>query len=408
MFEEKVLGFRYLLVKKLGAGSFGETYVAEDIMLPGNPKCVVKKLNPIFKDSQLLDIARRLFETEAKTLQKLGDRERIPQLLAYFEEKQEFYLVQQYIEGLSLREKLIPGKPWSEAKVIKLLQNCMNILEYIHSQGVIHRDVKPANLICRQQDNKLVLVDFGAVKEVILAQSRLLSSTVAIGTGGYMPEEQARGRPRFNSDIYALGVIGIEALTGCSPLDLEEDEEKELIWQQRAKVSRGLAEILSKMTRSNFKERYQSASEVIEAIDHFTNNSPVVQPNSPKHYNSTIVEKGIDNTFVGNPSPVVPEDSPPRNHIDNSNQSNSTLILQTLEESSSKTEKNNDSLNPKLIEFCQQKLANYIGPLSGFVIKDILRKNPQITLQQLIERLAAEIPDSRKAKKFQENLLRRI
>ena len=400
MFGEKVLASRYLLIKKLAAGSFGKTYLAEDIMLPGNPKCVVKKLNPIFNDSQLLDIAKRLFETEAKILQKLGDRQKIPQLLAYFTEKQEFYLVQQYIEGPSLSEKLIPGKPWSEIRVIKLLQNCLNILDYIHSQGVIHRDVKPGNLICRQQDNRLFLVDFGAVKEVILNQSRLLSSTVAIGTRGYMPEEQARGKPRFNSDIYALGVIAIEALIGCSPLDLQEDEERELIWQQQAKVSPRLGEILSKMTRYNFKERYQSASEVIEAIDHFTNNSSLVQPNIGKYYDSTVVEKVIYNSVVNKPSPVIREDSPPSKPIANSTQSKSNLPPQTLEKSSSKTDTNNDLLNPELIAFCQQQLAKYIGPLSDFVVKDVLTKNPQITLQQLIERLASEIPDSRKAKQF--------
>ncbi|MDJ0681848.1 MAG: serine/threonine-protein kinase [Xenococcaceae cyanobacterium MO_167.B52] len=400
MFEEKLLGSRYLLVKKLGAGSFGKTYLAQDTMLPGNPICVVKQLNPIFKENHLLDIAKRLFETEARILQKVGDRERIPQLLAYFTENQEFYLVQQYIEGLSLGQMFISGQPWSETRVITLLQNCLNILDYIHSQGIIHRDIKPANIICRQQDNKLVLVDFGAVKEVMFAQSKLLSSTVPIGTGGYMPEEQARGKPRFNSDIYALGVIAIEALTGCKRLELEEDQDKEVIWQHRAKVSADLEKIISKMIRSNFKERYESASEVAKAIERLAHNPTVIQPSHPNYYKSTKLTKDVDQAIDNKESSVISEEGPPSNPIPNPTESKSRLSSQQLEQVAPNTRKIDSVVEPELIALYQQELTNYIGPLSDFVIKDTLAKNPQIIAEQLIEKLAAEIPDSRKAEEF--------
>ena len=385
MFEKKVLASRYLLVKQLGQGGFGKTYLAKDLMLPGYPQCVVKKLHPVFNDSQRLDIARRLFETEAQALQKLGDRERIPQLLAYFEENQQLYLVMQYVEGNSLIDELIPGQPWPEVKVIKLLKNCLNILDYIHSQGVIHRDIKPANLICRQKDNKLILVDFGAVKEVMLTQSpTLLSPTVAVGTTGYMPEEQARGKPVFNSDIYALGIISIQALTGCDPLELERDRTGELIWQPQTKVSPKLAKIIAKMTRQDSKQRYVSAKKVIEAIHLLIDSELVFAPNNS----------------------IARENSSSNNSRANSAQSNCDRLPQIVEESSSKTDKNDSSLEPEQIDFAQQQLANYVGPLSKFIVRDTLTGNPQITLEELIEKLAAEIPDSNQAKQFTKILVK--
>ncbi|WP_052055306.1 serine/threonine-protein kinase [Myxosarcina sp. GI1] len=265
--QGKILGSRYQVIEFIGKGGFGKTYLAEDTLLPGRDKCVVKQLYPSVDDVNFVKTARRLFKTEAETLHSLGSHDQIPQLLAYFEEEEKFYLVQQYVEGHTLSKALVPGQTWSEAKVIELLRDCANILNFIHSKGVIHRDIKPDNLICRNSDNKLVLVDFGSVKEVIVEQTQLLPSTVAVGTRGYMPMEQARGMPRPTSDIYALGIIGIQALAGMSPLSLPEDDDGELIWQDRAEVSPQLAEILNKMTRSHFKQRYQSAREVLDSLD---------------------------------------------------------------------------------------------------------------------------------------------
>ncbi|MGF1487935.1 MAG: protein kinase [Prochloraceae cyanobacterium] len=401
MFEENILGSRYLLVKQLGQGSFGKTYLAKDTMLPGSPLCVVKQLHPIFNDSEVLEMARRLFETEAKALQKLGDRERIPQLLAYFEQNQEFYLVQQYIEGTSLIEQLIPGQPWPEEKVIQMLKNCLNTLDYIHSHGVIHRDVKPANLIIRRQDNKLVLVDFGAVKEVIQAKARessifLTPATVAIGTRGYMPQEQAMGNPCFNSDIYALGVIAIQALTGCPPLELNENRQGELVWKEHAKVSRPLAKILSKMIRYNFKQRYKSASEAIAAIDAINNKPTTIYQNGSKNKGSTTI---IETTSFSSKGSEIKANNlstslrKERATLDDRNYLSSSV--QTLT-----TEINNSSIEPKAIQFCQQQLADRIGPLSTFIIRDILTRNPQITLEQFIEQLARRIPNPDVAKQF--------
>jgi len=155
---------RYHIIKSLVQGGFGATYLAKDLDLPGHPYCVVKQLKPEKPDPNLLLIARRLFNTEAEVLYKLGKlHDRIPNLSAHFEENGEFYLVQDFIEGHDLRKELTPGKKLSESYTIALLQNILEILVVVHQQGVIHRDIKPANLM-RRQDGKIVLIDFGAVK----------------------------------------------------------------------------------------------------------------------------------------------------------------------------------------------------------------------------------------------------
>lgn len=280
----QLLDTRYKLTKVLGGGGFSQTFIAEDTRRPGNPLCVVKHLKPAVTEPTFLETARRLFNTEAETLEKLGHHEQIPRLLAYFEEEREFYLVQELIEGHVLNAELLPGRRWTETQVVELLQEVLYILDFIHTKGVIHRDIKPSNIIRRQQDNKLVLVDFGTVKQIKIkldtAQSQM-SKSIAIGTVGYMPSEQVRGKPRPNSDIYALGIVGIQALTGLNPQDLEEDANGEVSWQSHAQVGDRLAEIIAKMVRYHFSARYNSAREVIDALESL--NNPHAQPQATSH-----------------------------------------------------------------------------------------------------------------------------
>ena len=268
MFGKTLMG-RYTIRKVLGSGGFGETYIAEDTQRPGNPACVVKQLRPNSNNPKLFHLARRLFRQEAETLEKLGKHEQIPQLLAYFEEDQEFYLVQEFIPGQPLSSELSLGKQVPEYTVVTMLQELLTILEFVHSHNVIHRDIKPNNIIRRRSDNKLVLIDFGAVKEIsqLTEDDQRTGVTVGIGTQGYMPTEQCAGNPRFNSDIYAVGMTGIQALTGLSPSQLTQDKNTgEIPWKHRAQVSYALAEVLSKMVRYDFRKRYQTATEALQAL----------------------------------------------------------------------------------------------------------------------------------------------
>lgn len=261
----KILGSRYKVLSYIAEGGFGKTFLAEDILLPQKDRCVVKQLLVSVETSQLMAVARRLFKTEAATLHSLGHHQQIPKLLAYFEEDGKFYLVQQYIEGQTLEAELATGEVWSEDRVIELLEDGLSILEFIHSKGIIHRDIKPNNLIRRHSDRKLVLVDFGTVKKVLQEQTSTEGLTVVVGTKGYMPAEQAMGKPIPISDLYALGTIAIQALTQVQPLELDE-ENGELVWQHLAKVDPRLAKILTQMTRYHFKDRYQSAREALQDL----------------------------------------------------------------------------------------------------------------------------------------------
>ena len=282
-YSSNVLAGRYRIISTLASGGFAKTYLAQDEQRPGHPKCVVKQLRPVQTDPSVLEVARRLFDREAEVLEELGRHPQIPQLLAHLEENQEFYLVQEFIEGKALNQELLPGTRWSESNVVNLLQDVLTILDFVHGHNVVHRDIKPSNLIRCRQDGRFVLIDFGAVKRIgrqTLNSPEFTDRTVGIGTPGYRPLEQAQGRPRHCSDVYALGMLAIQALTGVDPLRLLEDPRAgELIWRQEARVSPRLAEILDKMVRCDFKERYQSAAAVLLDLDLLT--APVPRPCTP-------------------------------------------------------------------------------------------------------------------------------
>lgn len=275
----QTLGGHYHLLQELGGGGFGHTFIAEDRYLPGYPRCVVKLLKPHSQDPALLEIARRLFATEAEVLHQLGDHPQIPKLIAYFEEQQEFFLVQEWIDGEDLRQELAANPKLSETEVHSLLIEILEILAFVHQQQVIHRDVNPRNILRRRDDGKLVLIDFGAVKQVSTQLLQPGAMTVAIGTPGYLPSEQAQGNPRFASDVYAVGMIGIQALTGIYPHQLPKDPETdEVLWQKEVKISPGLAQVLEKMVCYDFRQRYSSAVEALAALQEISRSQGATIP----------------------------------------------------------------------------------------------------------------------------------
>ena len=263
--QGRILGGRYKIIRRLGGGGFGQTYLAVDTQLPGSPQCVVKQLKPQTTD---LETARRLFDREASTLHELGQgHDQIPRLFAHFEENEEFYLVEEYYEGETLGEELQRLQRFREPQVIALLQDILSVLKYVHNNNVIHRDIKPSNIIRRKGDGKLTLIDFGVVKLINVSGVSVLDTnagTVAVSTCGYTPPEQQNGHPRLNSDIYALGVTAIKALTGKDIKDLQSNLHN---WRDQMPVSNDLAAILDKMVRLDFQQRYQSVDEVFRDLD---------------------------------------------------------------------------------------------------------------------------------------------
>jgi serine/threonine protein kinase len=259
---------RYRIENRLAAGGFGETYIAVDEDYPNKRRVVVKHLQLQSNDPAVLDVARRLFESEGVTLAQLGEKtDRIPTLYAYFEENREFYLVQELIEGQTLTLELGTQK-LSEAATLEIVREILAVLTEVHTNKIVHRDLKPDNIIRRSSDRKLVLIDFGAVKAV--RQTILHASgpkSIGIGTAGYMPTEQAMGYPTAASDIYAVGAIALQCLTGKLPSDLFDEDAMELRWQHLCSVSDRVANILAKMVAARHLDRYPNAMEAIKAID---------------------------------------------------------------------------------------------------------------------------------------------
>ncbi len=274
----QLLGGRYQIIQVLGSGGFGHTYIAEDTQRPGNPRCVLKHLTFASQDPAVLQQVRRLFQVEAETLERLGQHDQIPRLLAYFEQDQEFYLVQELIQGQPLSQELTEGRRFPETAVIAVIEDVLRILEFVHAQGVIHRDIKPENLIRRYSDGKLVLIDFGAVKTINNTVATFIGETqmsLPVYTSGYAASEQCMGRPQFNSDLYALGMVGIQMLTGCRPVQLPHDlHTSEVIWRDQTPVSQGLASFLDQMIRFHALQRFQSAEAALDALHQLIAGSP--------------------------------------------------------------------------------------------------------------------------------------
>ncbi|XZN91046.1 MAG: protein kinase domain-containing protein [Microcoleus sp.] len=266
-----VIGGQYKIIKELGRGC-SQTYLAED-KNNSSRQVVVKEIIPLSNDPAILQETQYRFEREAQVLTRLGTHSQIPELFNSFETKEKFYLIQEFIEGDPLSKELTIGNLLPEYEVINLLQEILEIIEFVHGEQVIHRDIKPANIIRRWRDKKLVLIDFGTVKEIsnLGEFGGSMNPTISCGTPGYMPPEQCNRQARFSSDIYAVGMIGIQALTGLDPFkQIQSDRKGEKIWRPWVQVSPELANILDKMVRYHFHDRYKSASEVLQALQPLT------------------------------------------------------------------------------------------------------------------------------------------
>ncbi len=267
-----LLNNRYQVIEVLGIGGFSETFLAEDTYLPSRRRCVIKQLKPATNDPKIYDKIQRRFEREAITLEFLGEgSDQIPKLYAYFYENGQFYLVQEWIQGQTLSNIIKAQGSLSETAVREILLSLLSVLDYIHSKGIIHRDIKPDNIILRSSNHKPVLIDFGAVKETIRSvanSSGYSTQSLVMGTPGYMPSEQFTGRPVYATDIYSLGLTAIYLLTGKHPRQLQtEPRTGEILWQYYAPgVSPQLAMILSRAIKPQAGDRYSTASQMLHAL----------------------------------------------------------------------------------------------------------------------------------------------
>ena len=266
------LHYRYRAIKVLGKGGFGTTFIGVNTKKKDNFLCVIKQLRPHANDAKTIQTAINLFQREAKILAQI-DHPQIPKLIDYFEDNGQFYLIQELINGKNLQREVKKNGVYGELAVRQFLEEITPIIKYIHSQKIIHRDIKPGNILRRKKDNKLILIDFGAVKDEVntqldKSQGKTAFTKFSVGTQGYAPPEQLAMRPIYSSDIYALGATCIYLLTAKSPRKFDVDRETgNMLWQTEVNISNFLKNILEKMLEINTRDRFKTVDELINALD---------------------------------------------------------------------------------------------------------------------------------------------
>ncbi|MEX0268433.1 protein kinase [Leptolyngbyaceae cyanobacterium UHCC 1019] len=277
-----ILVGRYLPQKLLGQGGFGAAFLARDRYTPGLRRCVVKQFQPANTLSpKQLQIAQDLFEREAEALEDLGNAHpQIPDLFAFFElavpssqasrDEQFFYLVQEYIDGQTMEQEMAEAGAFSEDNLLKVLQEILKVLQFVHENGSIHRDIKPSNIM-RHRNGLIYLLDFGAVRQATKAG---VKSTGIYSEGFAPPEQMAGGEVYPSSDLYALAVSCLMLLTHKQPSELLETYSNTWRWKSHCSVSDRLGDILDRMLQSVPSQRYQSAAEVLAALDGASFGSP--------------------------------------------------------------------------------------------------------------------------------------
>jgi len=295
---------RYRVIQLLGAGGFGRTFLAEDIDKLDEP-CVVKQFLPHAQGSWAVKKATELFQQEARRLQQLGEHTQIPTLYAYFEDDKRLYLVQQLIEGENLLQELGNQGVFSEEKIRALLLDLLPVLQFIHHHQVIHRDIKPDNIIRRRSDGRLVLIDFGVAKQ--LTATSLNHPGTNIGTLGYAPIEQMQsGEASPVSDLYSLGVTCFKLLTQASPHNLFVNNGYEWVrsWREHLPkpINNNLAYVLNKMLQKNIQQRYQSVDEVWRDLHSPELPKLVTQPpTQPPNEQTQPPSSMVDSSPIQNP-----------------------------------------------------------------------------------------------------------
>lgn len=271
-----LLGDRYRAIKPIGQGGFGKTFLAVDEHKPSQPRCVIKQFFPKININNARKAAE-LFRREAIRLDELGQHPQIPELLAHFEQDEQQYLIQEFIDGQNLEQELVANGAFTENQIQELLWDLLPVLEFVHERQVIHRDIKPENIIRRNSitlpdrrgeiKGQLVLVDFGASK--VITESSLGQTGTMIGSAGYVAPEQLAGKAMPASDLYNLGVTCIYLLTQVAPFELFDVVEGRWVWRQylQSDFSEELGIIIDRLLAPNINQRYQSVTEVLRELE---------------------------------------------------------------------------------------------------------------------------------------------
>ncbi|WP_299486101.1 serine/threonine-protein kinase [Acaryochloris sp. IP29b_bin.137] len=304
-----LLNNRFRILKQMAKGGFGATYLAEDTHMLSRRHCVVKQLQPEVPNQDCYAIALKKFKEEATVLEQLK-HDQIPQLYGYFEQEGRLFLVQEWVDGPTLGEKVRALGQLSAEEVQLMLLRILPVLDYLHGFKVVHRDIKPDNLILRQVDSRPVLIDFGSMKQHLktrISFSGSVVDSVVIGTEGFMAPEQAAQRTVYASDLYSLGMSAIYALTAKLPVEMESDYNTgQFQWRQYAPhVSDHLADILNKATEFSPQDRFSTATEMLDALtlQHSNVTATVISERSI-HERPTLLDRAAPELPEPEPAPV--------------------------------------------------------------------------------------------------------
>ncbi|MGB3262793.1 MAG: serine/threonine-protein kinase, partial [Microcoleus sp.] len=313
---------RYRAIKPLGRGGFGRTFLAVDEDKPSKPRCAIKQFFPLSQGTSSAQKAAELFNREAVRLDELGKHPQIPELLAHFQQERYQYLVQEFIEGENLQQELARTGPFSESQILSLLKDLLPVLQFVHDRSVIHRDIKPPNIIRRRISQtpiaytyptltgELVLVDFGAAKVV----EGLKETGTVIGSPEFVAPEQIRGQAVYASDLYSLGVTCIYLLTQISPFDLFDINQDAWVWRDflKVQIDPKLSRILDKTIEPSLSRRYKSVAEVLKDLQPQqsagtrTGTPPAAAPKISVPQRTAAVQNPVPPTVAGTTIPVPP------------------------------------------------------------------------------------------------------
>ncbi|MDJ0509733.1 MAG: bifunctional serine/threonine-protein kinase/ABC transporter substrate-binding protein [Crocosphaera sp.] len=281
----------YELIEELGSGGYGTTYLVHEHNF--NRQVVIKHIEPHTITSNVINKCQDIFEKEIFSLQQLGQHPQIPCLYNYFILENNFFLVQEFIDGHNFNQEIKPGNHWTDNQLITFLIEVLEILSFVHQQGIIHQDIKPSNLMRRKSDQKIFLIDFGATQEIsILGEDDrgLIKPMFPVGTLNYMSPEQKHGSPRPGSDIYSLGIVAIQAITGLKPEAISQliDTPSLLSLLKGNGMSSALISLLTKMVSFHFNQRYQNADEVLTDIKKIVSKNSLIS-----HFKDLVFNFGI-------------------------------------------------------------------------------------------------------------------
>ena len=289
---ETVLGNRYEIIKKIGDGGMAFVYKAKDILL--NRIVAVKVLRPEFVDD---DEFLGKFKREAEAVASLS-HPNIVNVYDVGEDGKVHYIVMEYIDGQNLKEIIKNEGTLDEYTALDITKQIAMALSAAHKKGIIHRDIKPHNILISNEGRVVKVADFGIAKAV--SNSTMTNIGSIIGSVHYFSPEQAKGKfVSNNADLYSLGIVLYEMIIGKVPFRGDSpisialqhiNDEIEFTSEEQINIPQSVRTIIKKLTEKSSVDRYQSAEEVIEDIEYIEKN---IDLDFIKEYDN-YVTKNID------------------------------------------------------------------------------------------------------------------